>query len=43
VGEEKCPGCGEPIIEGRTNCPKCGSAYENLESKDLERDPQEQG
>jgi uncharacterized Zn finger protein (UPF0148 family) len=43
VQEEKCPECGEPVVEGRLNCPKCGSAYANLEDKDLERDPEEQG
>jgi uncharacterized Zn finger protein (UPF0148 family) len=43
VAEEKCPECGEPVVEGRTNCPKCGSAYANLEDKELERDPEEQG
>ena len=43
MAEEKCPQCGELVVEGRTNCPKCGSAYEHLENKELERDPQEQG
>jgi uncharacterized Zn finger protein (UPF0148 family) len=43
VADEKCPECGEPVVEGRLNCPKCGSAYANLESKELERDPEEQG
>jgi uncharacterized Zn finger protein (UPF0148 family) len=43
VAEEKCPECGEPVVEGRTNCPKCGTAYANLEEKVLERDPEEQG
>jgi uncharacterized Zn finger protein (UPF0148 family) len=41
--DEKCPECGEPVVEGRLNCPNCGSVYENLENKDLERDPEEQG
>lgn len=43
VADEKCPECGEPVVEGRLNCPKCGSAYDNLEEKELERDPEEQG
>jgi uncharacterized Zn finger protein (UPF0148 family) len=43
VAEERCPGCGELVVEGRLNCPKCGSAYTNLDDKELERDPQEQG
>jgi uncharacterized Zn finger protein (UPF0148 family) len=43
VADEKCPECGEPVVEGRLNCPKCGSAYANLDNKELERDPEEQG
>lgn len=43
MAQEKCPECGEPVVEGRLNCPKCGTAYENLEEKELERNPEEQG
>jgi uncharacterized OB-fold protein len=43
MAQEKCRECGEQVVEGRLNCPKCGSAYPNLESKELERDPDEQG
>ena len=39
----KCPNCGEPKVEGRLNCPKCGESYPDLEDRDLERDPDEQG
>jgi uncharacterized Zn finger protein (UPF0148 family) len=41
--EEKCPECGAPVVEGRLNCPECGSVYKNLDDKELERNPEEQG
>ena len=39
----KCPNCGEPKVEGRLNCPKCGAGYPDLEEREFERDPDEQG
>ena len=42
MADESCPRCGAPVAEGRINCPECGAAYEDLSSKDFERDPEEQ-
>lgn len=36
---ETCPKCGEPIVEGRFNCMKCGSAYPDLDERQLTWDP----
>ena len=38
-----CPECGAEKVEGRLNCVKCGAAYPDMEQRDLERDPEEQG
>lgn len=37
--EETCPNCGEPVIEGRLNCAKCGAAYPDVSERDLTWDP----
>lgn len=39
----KCPSCGEPKVEGRLNCAKCGAAYPDMEEREFERDPEEHG
>ncbi|MEA2499666.1 MAG: hypothetical protein QOH26_2071 [Actinomycetota bacterium] len=41
--ESKCPECGEPKVEGRLNCAKCGAAYPDLEEREFEKDPADQG
>ena len=41
--EEKCPKCGEPKVEGRLNCVKCGAVYSDGKGRDFERDHEEQG
>lgn len=38
-----CPSCGEPTVNDRLNCPKCGAAYPDLEERGFESDPQRQG
>jgi ribosomal protein L32 len=38
---ESCPNCGEPIIEGRLNCIKCGSMYPDVSERHLDWDPTE--
>jgi uncharacterized Zn finger protein (UPF0148 family) len=43
VAQDTCPECGEPKVEGRLNCPKCGSTYPDAGDRKLERDPEEQG
>lgn len=40
---DKCPNCGAEKVEGRLNCEKCGAAYPDMEERDLERDPNDQG
>ena len=39
----ECPKCGEPTVENRVNCPKCGAAYPDMEEHPLEMDPERQG
>ena len=41
--EAKCPECGAPKVEGRLNCEKCGAAYPDLETREFEKDPEDQG
>jgi len=38
---ETCAKCGEPIVEGRFNCIKCGSVYPDLNERELTWDPSE--
>ena len=41
--EGTCPNCAAPKVEGRLNCDKCGATYPDVEERDFERDPEEQG
>ena len=36
---EACPSCGEPIVEGRINCVKCGAVYPDANERELTWDP----
>lgn len=36
TGDNKCPECGEPVIEVRANCPKCGYEYQDSDYSDKE-------
>ncbi len=36
AGDNKCPECGEPIIEVRANCPNCGYEYKDSDYSDQE-------
>jgi uncharacterized Zn finger protein (UPF0148 family) len=36
---ESCPTCGEPVVEGRVNCNKCGSVYPDISERELTWDP----
>ncbi|MEA2499383.1 MAG: hypothetical protein QOH26_1788 [Actinomycetota bacterium] len=38
---ESCPKCGEPIVEGRLNCSKCGAMYPDISDRELTWDPSE--
>jgi hypothetical protein len=40
--ESNCPNCGEPIVEGRLNCIKCGAVYPDSSERELTWDPTEQ-
>ncbi len=35
-GDKECPECGEPIIEVRASCPKCGYDYKDEDFTDQE-------
>ena len=37
-----CPNCGEPIVEGRMNCGKCGATYPDAEERELTWDPSQE-
>ena len=41
--QQTCSECGEPKVEGRINCARCGAAYADMGSRELERNPDEQG
>lgn len=43
MGEEACTNCGEPLVEGRINCPKCGTVYPDPGKRSFEKNPDEQG
>lgn len=34
AGDKKCPECGEPIIDVRATCPKCGYEYKESDYSD---------
>ena len=36
AGDNECPECGEPVIEVRANCPKCGYEYKDSDYSDKE-------
>jgi len=36
AGDNKCPECGEPVIEVRANCPNCGYEYKESDYSDQE-------
>jgi len=39
---ESCDKCGEPVVEGRLNCIKCGAIYPDFADKELTWDPTEE-
>jgi uncharacterized membrane protein YvbJ len=39
---ESCPTCGEPAVEGRLNCVKCGAMYPDVGERDMTWDPTEE-
>lgn len=39
----ECPSCGEPTVENRINCSKCGAAYPDMQERPLELDPERHG
>ncbi len=39
--DEKCSACGEPVVEGRLNCIKCGALYPDYTDRDLTWNPTE--
>jgi hypothetical protein len=41
MSELTCPNCGEPIVEGRLNCIKCGAVYPDADERELTWDPTE--
>lgn len=41
MSEATCPSCGEPIVEGRLNCIKCGAVYPDAGERELTWDPTE--
>lgn len=43
MSEDVCRSCGEPVVEGRINCPNCGHAYPQIEERPLHPDPDKQG
>lgn len=36
-----CAECGEPTVEGRLNCIKCGALYPDLGEREMTWDPTE--
>jgi hypothetical protein len=36
---ETCLNCGEPVVEGRINCGKCGEVYPDAADRKLTWDP----
>ena len=34
-----CVRCGEPVVEGRLNCIKCGATYPEPDERDMDWDP----
>lgn len=36
---ETCSQCGEPVVEGRLNCVKCGALYPDITGRDMTWDP----
>ena len=36
TSDNKCPECGEPVIDVRANCPKCGYEYQDSDYGDSE-------
>jgi hypothetical protein len=43
MAEASCENCGEPTVEGRMNCPQCGTVYPDAGERELERNPGKQG
>jgi uncharacterized Zn finger protein (UPF0148 family) len=39
---DSCARCGEPVVEGRLNCGKCGSLYPDLSDRNMTWDPSEE-
>jgi uncharacterized Zn finger protein (UPF0148 family) len=39
MSQSTCPRCGEPIVEGRLNCIKCGAVYPDAGDRELTWDP----
>lgn len=39
MNESTCPNCGSPVVEGRLNCPKCGTCYPDITERELTWDP----
>ena len=39
MSQATCDNCGEPVVEGRFNCPKCGCTYADVDTRDLTWDP----
>jgi hypothetical protein len=42
MSESTCANCGEPIVEGRLNCSKCGAVYPDAGERELTWDPSDQ-
>jgi uncharacterized Zn finger protein (UPF0148 family) len=36
---DTCAKCGEPVVEGRLNCSKCGALYPDISERELTWDP----
>ena len=41
MSSESCSQCGEPVVEGRLNCTKCGALYPDIGERELTWDPTE--
>lgn len=39
MNAETCTQCGEPVVEGRLNCAKCGAVYPDVTERDMTWDP----